>query len=253
VQFDPSKMESVLPDVVQKGLILPRVVGESPLDAWATGHEASSIPYDIAPRLDLSSGWDAVAARRSGRTWSSFRRKKRRMEARGPVEVVHATDPDQVDAWLPDVFRLYEARSAVAKRRGVWRTLQGRLFLASWMKALAEEGALDLSILLVDGHAEAFTFVITDPDAHYLYALAFDPASPASRDSPGEQLLVEAMKRAASEGAAHFDFLVGDESYKRSWATEFRPVSTRLVGGNRATRQLIGAMFELRQAIRTRL
>ncbi len=130
---------------------------------------------------------------------------------------------------------------------------QGRLFLASWMKALAQEGALDLGILLVDGRAEAFTFVITDPDAPYLYALAFDPASPAARDSPGEQLLVEAMKTATEEGAGYFDFLVGDESYKRSWATEFRPVSTRVVGGSRIARRLVSAFFEVRQAVRNRL
>ena len=163
------------------------------------------------------------------------------------------TDSDQIDTWLLDVFRLYEARSSVARRRGVWRSEQGRLFLTTWMKALAEEGALDLAILLVDGVAEAFTFVIADSDVHYLYALAFDPTSGVARDSPGEQLLVEAMKTAAREGATHFDFLVGDESYKRSWATENRAVSTRVVGGSRSSRKLITAFYQARQAVRRRL
>ncbi len=252
-QFDPRKAEAVIPHLVRTGLVLPRVVEESPQDQWAARQESVAIPYDIAPRLDLSSGWEAVAARRSGRTWSSFRRKTRRLKARGPMEIIHVTDPDQVDAWLPDVFRLYEARSRVARRRGVWRSKRGRLFLASWMKALADEGALDLAILLVDGQAEAFTFVIADPDVHYLYALAFDPSSPVARDSPGEQLLVEAMKGAAQQGAVYFDFLVGDEPYKRAWATELRAVSTRVIGGSAASRRLISTSFELRQAVRNRL
>ncbi|MFT4604165.1 MAG: CelD/BcsL family acetyltransferase involved in cellulose biosynthesis [Rhodothermales bacterium] len=252
-QIDPRKAQAALPELARTGLILPRVVGGSSLDLWAAQQESIVIPYDIAPRLDLSPGWDAVAARRSGRTWSGFRRKAKRLKARGPVEIIHVTDSDHVQEWLPDVFRLYEARASVVRRRGVWKSKRGQLFLASWMKGLADEGALDLAILSVDGRAEAFTFVIADPDVHYLYALAFDPSSPVARDSPGEQLLVEAMKSAAGEGALHFDFLVGDESYKRAWATEFRPVSTRVVGGSPTSRRLISAPFAVRQALRNRL
>lgn len=252
-QFDPHELEAEFPDLKRSGIILPRVVAGSPLHAWAVRQNGVAIPYDIAPRLDLSSGWEAVVASRSGRTWSTLRRKARRLQAHGTVEVVHVTESDQIDAHLPEVFRLYEARSKVVRRRGVWRTRRGRLFLASWMKALADEGALDLTILSVDGKAEAFTFVIADRDAHYLYALAFDPGSPAARESPGEQLLVEGMKAAAVKGAKYFDFLVGDEAYKRSWAAENREVSTQVVGGGHASRRLVSEAFRLRQALRNRV
>ncbi|NNE69525.1 MAG: GNAT family N-acetyltransferase [Rhodothermales bacterium] len=235
-----------------RGLIMPRVAEGSALAEWVGRRSSVTIPYDVAPGLDLRGGWEHVQSRRSSRTWSGLRRKRKKLEAGGPLEILHVDDAAGVREWLPKALRLYVARAAVAKRRGVWQTEKGRRFLEDWMTGLAAEGALDLSFLMVDGRPEAFIFGISDPASFHLYGLAFDPGSPLSRFSPGEQLLVHALKRACETGQSFFDFGVGDEPYKRAWGDGVRAVNAHVLGPEGITRSAIARWFKGRQAIRVR-
>ncbi len=237
----------------KRGLLLPRVVEGSPLADLISGMKTTEIPYDIAPRMSLTQGWEAVMDRRTARTRSTIRRKARKLSEIGPLEVRHITDGDDLALWLPSAFRLYEARAASVRRGRLWQTTRGKAFLASWMGELAGEGALDLSFLLVGGEPQAFAFCIADADSCYLYGLGFDPASPLARWSPGEQLLIHLMKSASEKGCQYFDFLVGDEPYKRAWATENRLVQTVALGPNRAVREALLAWPRLTGAARTYL
>lgn len=233
-----------------RGLIMPRVADGTELADWARRRSARAIHYDLSPRLDLSVGWDAIAARRSSRTWSGLRRKAKRLGAAGEVRYVHVTDEGSLLEWLPKVWDLYAARASSVRRARLWGSSAGQAFLSEWMAGLAREGALDLCLLVVADRPEAFVFGIRDPNCYYLYGLAFDPRSPLGRYSPGEQLLIHVMKESAAAGIPTFDFLVGDEPYKRAWSDEARPVNTYVLGPNTMTRRAIEAWFRTRQALR---
>lgn len=252
-QMSPETIQAALPDVLKSGLVLPRVAEGTPLADWCDAEGTVTIDYDVAPRMALTGGWEAVRQRRSSRTWSGLRRKARRMASQAEVLFISVTSLEDLERWTPSLFALYEKRSRSVRRRGVWTNPRGRRFLEAWMRELALEGALEVTLLLADGVPEAFTFVIADADTHYLYGLAFDPESRFARDSPGEQLLVRAMESATKKGASWFDFLVGDEPYKRKWATESRKVTTRLLVPNAALRLLLKAWFSGRQRVRSYL
>jgi CelD/BcsL family acetyltransferase involved in cellulose biosynthesis len=200
---------------------------------------ARFVPYDVAPRTDLGDGWASILSDRSPRTRSTLRRKARKLSEEGDRQFVHVTQPDQIGDWLPAAFDLYAARAASVRRGRLWQSDRGRAFLETWMRRLSGEHALDLAFLLVAGEPQAFAFGIADPDAYYLYGLGFDPRSRLARWSPGEQLLVHLLETAALRGMRNFDFLVGDEPYKRAWATERRVVSTALLGPNRVAQEAL--------------
>ena len=64
----------------------------------------------------------------------------------------------------------------------------------------------------------------SDEDCYYLYNSSFDPAHSAL--SPGVVLLSSLIERAIGEGLTRFDFLKGDETYKRRLGAVYRPLYT---------------------------
>lgn len=94
----------------------------------------------------------------------------------------------------------------------VFRRLAG---LPGWrVDLLADQG----------GKAAACVFGYSDADSYYLYNSSFDPAH--SRSSPGVVLLSSMIEKAVSEGLSRFDFLKGDETYKRRLGAVHRPLYT---------------------------
>lgn len=75
-----------------------------------------------------------------------------------------------------------------------------------------------------EGKAAACVFGYSDADSYYLYNSSFDPAH--SRSSPGVVLLSSMIEKAVSEGLSRFDFLKGDETYKRRLGAVHRPLYT---------------------------
>ena len=75
-----------------------------------------------------------------------------------------------------------------------------------------------------DGQAAACVFGYSDEDCYYLYNSSFDPSHSAL--SPGVVLLTSLIERAIGEGLTRFDFLKGDETYKRRLGAVYRPLYT---------------------------
>ena len=75
-----------------------------------------------------------------------------------------------------------------------------------------------------DGRASACVFGYSDADCYYLYNSSFDPS--CSAFSPGVVLLASLIRKAIEEGLTRFDFLKGDETYKRRLGAVHRPLYT---------------------------
>ena len=75
-----------------------------------------------------------------------------------------------------------------------------------------------------EGKAAACMFGYSDAEGYYLYNSSFDPAYSAF--SPGVVLLSSLIEKAVGEGLSRFDFLKGDETYKRRLGAVHRPLYT---------------------------
>jgi CelD/BcsL family acetyltransferase involved in cellulose biosynthesis len=70
-------------------------------------------------------------------------------------------------------------------------------------------------VLKLDGEPIGAIYAMALGETTYYYQAGFDPAKGSV--SPGTLLVAHTIRHAIEEGAAHFDFMRGDEPYKRRW------------------------------------
>jgi CelD/BcsL family acetyltransferase involved in cellulose biosynthesis len=104
----------------------------------------------------------------------------------------------------------------------------GQRFYAEACRRYQERGLLDLTLLEVDGHAVAGSIGFVDRGTYYYYLPAWDPALAAL--APSSLLLAHLIERAYERGLHRFDFMLGEEPYKASWATGERRTVNVVLG-----------------------
>ncbi|MCQ3803564.1 MAG: GNAT family N-acetyltransferase [bacterium] len=143
-------------------------------------------------------------------------RRKTRRYLRGLGEARHRTHRDP--GWgMEEFIRLHRLASGAKgqfmdeENTRLFRRLAG---LRGWRVDLLDTG---------DG-AAACVFGYSDADCYYLYNSSFDPTYSAL--SPGVVLLSSMIEQVIGEGLTRFDFLKGNETYKRRLGAVHRPLYT---------------------------
>ena len=101
-------------------------------------------------------------------------------------------------------------------------------FMASVCRRALAQGWLRLWTLEIDGIPAAASMGWRVGDRYAYYLPGFDPAY--GNRSPGLLLLARTIEAAIEEGAAEYDFLLGDEQYKSRFANAVREVETEILG-----------------------
>ncbi|HYL41367.1 MAG TPA: GNAT family N-acetyltransferase [Candidatus Binatus sp.] len=160
-----------------------------------------------------------------------IRRKVRRAEAAGPVELVESTDP-QAD--LGAFIELHQARWGAdglfpATRGGDQsRTFVHRLFeLMPDRSGRGSLGSVHLTFLTVDGRRIGAAIHFETADSLLYYNAGLDPE--ARHLSPGVVLVERLVRRALERGHRRLDFLRGDEPYKYEWGARDEAIQRLLV------------------------
>jgi CelD/BcsL family acetyltransferase involved in cellulose biosynthesis len=109
-------------------------------------------------------------------------------------------------------------------------TEQMEAFFRDLAVSMAAVGMVRLSTLLLDGKTVAMLFCFETDETTYLYNSGFDPAE--SHLAVGLLSKAYAIDDAIARGKQHFDFLRGEEEYKRHLGGEPREV-LRLFAGKR--------------------
>lgn len=180
--------------------------------------------------LDLPADEDGLRALRSGSFWKGLRRRRRRYEeAHGPWRFRVCTDPAEVAAALPQVRELFARRWAGQHTSLSWHTPDGFAPAARAMADLAAQDEFALALLEGDGRLLAFSCLLLQPPWCYAWQHAATPDAPLRPYSLGTQLDVETFRWLVDSRPAvrHFDFMLGDDAYKRDWETWRRPVYRR--------------------------
>jgi Protein involved in cellulose biosynthesis (CelD) len=199
---------------------------------------------DVCPVIRLPEGadLDGLFATLGKKERHEIRRKVRRAEAAGAVELIESTDPvAELDAFID----LHQARwgdqglfpptpGGDQSRRFIRRLFE--LFGA----ATAGDGAVPghptvhLAFLTVDGRRIAAEIHFETAGSVLYYNAGVDPE--ARELSPGIVLLERLVRRAIELGKCRVDLLRGDEPYKYEWGAIDEPVQRILVRrGPRAT------------------
>lgn len=179
--------------------------------------EEESLP---TPVLDLT---DAEAAREAlGK--KSLRRREAWLRNHGLLELRHLSDGGTIEPLLDSLFEQHRARWAGTASPSLFEDPRQREFYRGLVREAADAGWLRWSDVRWDGRIVACHLGFARNGTWLWYKPAFDPG--LAKRSPGEVLLKSMLEAAVGEGARVFDFGLGDEPFKRRFATRVPRVRT---------------------------
>ncbi len=173
---------------------------------------------DVAPAIILPATFDDYLNGLSGHDRHELRRKRRRFGDLGTWRVRRAHEV----GWETDLQAFFEFhRQAPGEKAGFFTPDRERFF-----RRLAADlflfGLARLDVLDLDDEPVACTFSYDFRDTLALYNSSFRPD--LARHAPGMVLVGSLIEQSIAEGKRVFDFLRGDEPYKRRFGPVPRPV-----------------------------
>lgn len=187
----------------------------------ATGRKAGVRGAHASPYLALPNSWDALEARLGGSYRRSLRRKARKAEAAGGVEVtLEGRSVEDVE----DAFRI--DRNAWQHRAGTGIGSQPEIeqFYRALAEHASERGWLRMAYLSAGGTPVCYELNLEYHGVLYNLKLGYD-AEHADL-SPGLVLKRKVLEQAIRDGLKEYDFLGEEEPYKMRWADGVRTLGT---------------------------
>ncbi len=192
---------------------------------------------DVCPVIRIPEGadLDGFLATLGKKERHEIRRKVRRAEAAGDVELVEPTDPV---AELDEFIDLHQRRWG---DDGLFPATPGgdqsRVFIRRLFELFGERStapdatpsdpSVHLAFLEVAGRRIAAAVFFETPASLLYYNAGVDPEA---RDlSPGVVLLERLVRRAIERGKCKVDLMRGDEAYKYEWGARDEPIQRLLV------------------------
>ena len=192
--------------------------------AWPATLVRTRVRGNVLPYTSLAGEtWESFLASRSRNFRNQVGRKERNLVREHSAEFRLVTEPG--GGRCPARPLLRPARCPVVGRRRVLADRPGRRSVPPvFATAAAGRGWLRLWFLEMGGEAVASIYGWSIGGRYAYFNAGWQPAW--SRSSVGLVLLALTVRHAIEEGAAEYDFLLGDEEYKARFAGRERPVET---------------------------
>jgi CelD/BcsL family acetyltransferase involved in cellulose biosynthesis len=198
------------------------------------------------PYLDLPATWDEYLATLSPNRRQVLRRRERVLDREHTVTVTDYEGGRLDEGWR-HLVALHEQRWAAA---GIFNDARVERLHHAFTHDLAQRGQLWLTTLDLDGRPAAAWYGFADRETVYFYQSGRDPRW--DDKSVGVALMVKMIRRAIERGYKRFDFLRGDEAYKRQW-TVAEEVTRELVAFRPSWRGQWLRSIDLAARLRARL
>lgn len=164
---------------------------------------------DIALELDLPATWDDYLGQLKGKQRHEVKRKLRRLDEAGDINLRVVADANEIPERLATFFELFKLSS---EEKAAFMTDQMMFFFRALTTAMAEAKILRLYILELNAAPVAVSLCFDFNDILHLYNSGFDPRFRAL--SVGLLCKVLSIKDAIAQGRRKYDFLKGAEIYK---------------------------------------
>jgi len=196
----------VLWGIAEDSLFRPAFAAAGERLGWSAAEE----PEVLAPRADLTGGWEAYLAGLAKHDRHELRRKLRNFAQAGEARYTELADPASCAPALEELFRLMRA-SHEGKAR--FLTAEREAFFREAVGAAVAAGFGRLGELRLDEELAAMVVCLENGEGCYLYNSGYDPRF--GRLAAGFVCKASALREASSRGKRFFDFLRGGEEYKR--------------------------------------
>ena len=236
---------AILPGVGEQATNVARLVRGFADRGYATRRTL----LDSCPYLDLPSSWDDYLASLSPTRRQTVRRKERRLiREHGMVVTDYA--PDRLEEGWGHLSALHEDRW---DGPGALGDVKVAGLLRQFSSLLAARGELWLTTLDLNGEPAAAWYGFTCFDTVYFYQGGRNPRWASL--SVGAVLMGAMIRRAIERGYRRFDFLRGNDEYKRSWTSTERAIYEVVVfrpGWRRAWLRALDVAGRTRARLRSR-
>lgn len=190
-----------------------------PLSALATSENQNhSFQLPLHPRFE-----DTLAQLNAKRRRKKFRVQTKRLNEIGGYEYYLTRDPAKQHALLDTFFQQKAERFASQKIPDVFQARDVQRFFHGLMDVdfQADNVQLELHAIRLPGHDNAVAAIagLSRKGDHVICQFGSIHSHLAADASPGELLFWLMIEKSCTEGAAVFDFGIGDQLYKRSWCT----------------------------------
>ena len=180
------------------------------------GHSVRSSALWTCPRLALPDTWDTYLGSLSSTRRQTVRRKERAL-FRDHAATLTDYAPDRVDEGWRHLMRLHDQRWNGA---GAFSDPRIERMQLAFAHEMARHGRLWLTTLDLDGAPAAAWYGFSLHDTVYFYQSGRAPQWEG--DSVGQVLMGMMIRRAIERGYRWFDFLRGEDAYKRHWTAAER-------------------------------
>ena len=177
-------------------------------------------------QLSLGADFNETIARLNARKrLKRFRNQVRKFEAAGGYEHVIATTKPERHGLLDAFFAQKSARFRLRGLPNVFQAAETQAFFHLLLETDAPAPDFPLRIHALrlrgsfEGHIAAVAGLSRKGD-HVICQFSSIDETVLAEASPGELLFWLMIEQACAEGAALFDFGIGDQRYKRAWCTE---------------------------------
>lgn len=200
---------------------------------------AKKISQAICLVLDLPGSYDAYLSTIGKSLRYDVRKLDKSLFGTGRAQISTAGE-ESVDE---DMNILLDQHRMRWRRRGLPGAFLGRsaAFQRRWVAQAARNGWLRLSVLKLDGSPIGAIYAMALGKTTYYYQAGFDPSHGSV--SPGTLLVAHTIQQAIEEGAAHFDFMRGDEPYKRRWKPDHVYANLRIIAPRKGFAGILGSSW----------
>ncbi len=214
----------------------------------------SSVEQATCLLLDLPSTFDDYLATLGKSLRYDVKRLDKTLFKQGKV-TIEAIGKDETQKGFDYLFELHKARWRKRHLPGAFLSSSMR-FHREWAELAQTKGWLWLSILRLEGRPIGAIYAMSLGPTTYYYQAGFDPEQGAV--SPGTLLVASTIRRSIEEGKQHFDFLRGDEGYKRRWKPQHEHKNIRTISPGLGAVGRLGSKwnamgFKVESSIRARL
>jgi CelD/BcsL family acetyltransferase involved in cellulose biosynthesis len=159
--------------------------------------------------VELAASWDEYLSSLGKKDRHELRRKLRRLQSAGDLELHTYTTPQDVEAHLPVLLRLM-----VESRRDKANFMSEQMgrFFHRMAPVMAQEGMVRLYELELDGKAVASVLCFDQARRLFLYNSGYDPEYASLSVGLASKALC--LRDAIESGYRRVDFLRGHEPYK---------------------------------------
>jgi CelD/BcsL family acetyltransferase involved in cellulose biosynthesis len=203
-------------------------------------------------RLLLVKGWGHILKERFDRKRRyNIERQMRLASERQHLRMVFHEAPEDVKRTFPILLRLHDERKAMQGIKSQFSCEERGEFHALAAVRLSESRRAFIVFLETDEEVVAAAYCLRDMTRLYYFQTGVSAHGIAQ--GAGSTLLYLLIQWASNQGLSWFEFLKGDEEYKKSWMTEIVEQRTLRISRKSSHGRLAFAMGKARRNVGTAL